>query len=156
LGFYGRNGKTGTAQSCSAGHWLLTAHTWAQIASAWAQQDSPSWVTVLLCLRLSAVRTSVFAAFLCFSPLFWFELAFCVNLKVLANFVSFPIALVWLEIVLWILSYDENTSSMVWFLNFKLEFYEFKLRGLRVSNLWCGESNLVWFWKWIGFAFFRC
>ena len=67
-----------------------------------------------LCLffgtAVHAVRTSVFA-FLCFFTHFCFELAFGVSMKVLGNFVSFPMDLVWLENVLWILSYDENTPS---------------------------------------------
>ena len=41
--------------------------------------------------------------------LFCFELAFGVNMKVLDNFVRFPMALVWRENDFWFLSYDENT-----------------------------------------------
>jgi hypothetical protein len=37
------------------------------------------------------------------------ELAFGVNMKVLDNCVSFPVALVLLENDFWFLSYDENT-----------------------------------------------
>ena len=57
-------------------------------------------------------RSCVFFAHFCF------ELAFGVNMKVLDNWVSFPMALVWLENVLWILSYDKNTPSGSW-RNFK-------------------------------------
>ena len=64
-----------------------------------------------------AVMTSVFA-FLCFFTHFCFELAFGVKMKVLGNFVSFPMDFVWLENVLWILSYDEHTPSGSW-RNFK-------------------------------------
>ena len=62
---------------------------------------------------------SPFFAFLClFHPfLFWIGL-WCKHEKVLDNFVSFPMDLVWLENALWILSYDENTSSGSW-RNFK-------------------------------------
>jgi len=59
-----------------------------------------------------------FLRFLSFFTLFYFELAFGVNMKVLDNFVRFPLALIWLENVLWILSYDENTPSRSW-RNFK-------------------------------------
>jgi len=53
--------------------------------------------------------------FLClFHPfLFWIGL-WCKHEKVLDNFVSFPMDLVWLENALWILSYDENTPSGSW------------------------------------------
>ena len=44
-----------------------------------------------------------------FFALFYFELAFGVNMKVLDNFVRFPMALVWRENDFWFLSYDENT-----------------------------------------------
>jgi len=44
-----------------------------------------------------------------FFALFCFELAFGVNMKVLDNFVSFPMALVLLENDFWFSSYDENT-----------------------------------------------
>ena len=54
-----------------------------------------------------AVRTSV-SRFLCFFTHFCFELAFGVNMKVLDNFISFPMTLVWLENDFWFLSYDEN------------------------------------------------
>ena len=61
---------------------------------------------------LSGLRFSRFFTHFCF------ELAFDVNMKVLDNFVSFPMDLVWLEFFLWILSYDENTPSGSW-RNFK-------------------------------------
>ena len=64
---------------------------------------------------LSGLR---FSHFLCFFTHFCFELAFGVNMKVLDNFVSFPMDLVWIENILWILSYDENTPSGSW-RNFK-------------------------------------
>jgi len=50
-----------------------------------------------------------FTCFLCFFTHFYFELAFGVNMKVLDNFVSFPMALVSRDFL--ILSYDENTTS---------------------------------------------
>ena len=59
-----------------------------------------------------------FRVFLCFFTHLCFELAFGVNMKVLDNCVSFLMDLVWLENVLWILSYDENTPSRSW-RNFK-------------------------------------
>jgi len=49
-----------------------------------------------------------------FFTLFWFKLAFGVNMKVLDNWISFPMTLVWLENVLWILSYVKNTPSRSW------------------------------------------
>jgi len=56
----------------------------------------------------------VFYAFSSISVLNWP----LVCMKVLGNFVSFPMALVWLENVLWIFSYDGNTPSGSW-RNFK-------------------------------------
>jgi len=53
-----------------------------------------------------------------FFALFCFELAFGVNMKVLDNFVSFPMDLVGLENDFYILIYDENTPSRSW-RNFK-------------------------------------
>jgi len=46
-----------------------------------------------------------------FFTCFYFELAFGVNMKVLDNFVRFPMDLMSLENVFWILCYDENTPS---------------------------------------------
>ena len=53
-------------------------------------------------------RSCVFFTHLCF------KLAFGVDMKVLDNWISFPMDLVWLENVLFIFSYDENTPSMSW------------------------------------------
>jgi len=49
-----------------------------------------------------------------FFTLFCFELAFGVNMKVLGNWISFPMALVWLENVPCIFSYVKNTPSRSW------------------------------------------
>jgi len=72
---------------------------------------------VCMAWAVHVVRTSV-SRFLCFFTHLCFELAFGVNMKVLDNCVSFPMTLVSLENVLWILSYDENTPSRCW-RNFK-------------------------------------
>jgi len=55
-----------------------------------------------------------FLRFSCFFTHFCFELAFDINMKVLDNFISFPMALFGLENVLWILSYFKNTPSRSW------------------------------------------
>jgi len=52
-----------------------------------------------------------FCIFLCFFTHLCFELTFGVNIKVLDNFIRFPMALVWLENNFWILSYDRKTPS---------------------------------------------
>ncbi|RHN45353.1 hypothetical protein MtrunA17_Chr7g0229841 [Medicago truncatula] len=44
-----------------------------------------------------------------FCTRFRFELSFGVKMKVLDNFVSFPMALVWRKNDFWFRSYDENT-----------------------------------------------
>ena len=61
--------------------------------------------------RLCVLSGLRFLHFLCLFTHFCFELAFGVNIKVLDNFVNFPMSLVWLEKVFWTLSYDENTLS---------------------------------------------
>jgi len=53
-------------------------------------------------------RSCVFFACFCF------ELAFGVNMKVLDNWISFPMALVWHQHEFYILSYDENTPRRSW------------------------------------------
>jgi len=49
-----------------------------------------------------------------FFTLFCFELAFGVSIKVLDNWIRFPMTLVWLENVLWILINVKNTPSRSW------------------------------------------
>jgi len=57
-------------------------------------------------LPLTAYPVSCFCVFF---TCFCFELAFGVNMKVLDNCVSFPMASVLRDNDLWFLSYDENT-----------------------------------------------
>jgi len=87
-----RNRKTGIAQSCNTEHWLLPTH-------AWAQQGSPSWVTVLLCFcwvlrgQFRTSKTDSFDAFhyfLCLLNLWkhqmnWVELDFLDLIKLVVD-----------------------------------------------------------------------
>jgi len=94
-----QNRKTENAQSHNTGHWLLPTHAWAQHASAWAQQGSPSWVTVLLCFcwvlrgQFRTSKTNSFDAFhyfLCLPNLWkhqmnWVELGFLDLIKLVVD-----------------------------------------------------------------------
>ena len=106
--FYARNGENGkTGKSCAVRRerpWVCMARAVCTLCPFW---HGPHVLTELRFLR-----------FLCFFTHFYFELAFGVNIKGLDNFVSFPMALNWLENDLWILSYDEITPSGSW-RNFK-------------------------------------
>ena len=73
---------------------------------------------------------------------FCFELAFNVNMKVLDNYISFSVALVWFENEFNILSYFENTPSRSW-RNFKETWHNYfqvnpkLLVGFKTSKLEC-------------------
>jgi hypothetical protein len=103
LSFYEQNGKTGTVQSCSAGHRLLSAH-------AWAQQGSPSWVTVLLCLVFVLLELCVLR-FCAFLTLFYSALSLGVFMKVVGMDVIFPMNYVSPQEEIHNVSYDQNTMK---------------------------------------------
>jgi hypothetical protein len=68
-------------------------------------------------MTMRAVRSWVFAFFVLFHHLLFWTGLWC-KMKVLDNFVTFPMALGLLENVLWFLWYEENTPSRSW-RNFK-------------------------------------
>jgi len=65
----------------------------------------------MLAMASCTVTTFIVSSSCVFCTHLCFKLAFGVNMKVLDNWVGFPMALVWLENVLWILSYVKNTPS---------------------------------------------
>ena len=74
---------------------------------------SPAMASRLLARRVASVQFFCFVFCVLFTR-FCFELTFGINMKVLKDFISFPMALSWLENTLWILIYDGNTPSKSW------------------------------------------